>query len=50
MASDVDGWNAIELLVRSGLNYISAEALAPYDAMITPLNPKNIKRIGDMRG
>ncbi|MBP5091833.1 MAG: hypothetical protein J6328_04685 [Bacilli bacterium] len=50
MASDVDGWNAIELLVRSGLNYISAEALAPYETMITPLNPKNKKRIGDMRG
>ena len=50
MASDVDGWNAIELLVRSGLNYISAEVFAPYDAMITPVNPKSIKKLSDLKG
>ncbi|MDO5330749.1 MAG: hypothetical protein Q4F15_04950 [Bacillota bacterium] len=45
MASDIDGWNAIELLVRSGLNYISAEAFSPYERMIAPVNPKSLKRI-----
>lgn len=50
IASDIDGWNAIELLVRSGLNYISSEAFAPYTQMIVPLAPKNIRKIQDMKG
>ncbi|MBP5216901.1 MAG: hypothetical protein J6038_03615, partial [Bacilli bacterium] len=50
MASDIDGWSAIELLVRSGLNYISAEAFAPYEKMITPISQKSRKKLQDIRG
>jgi len=50
IASDIDGWNAIELLVRSGLNYISSDSFAPYDQMILPLPPKAVKKIQDMKG
>ena len=50
MASDIDGWNAIELLVRSGLNYISAEVFAPYEKMITPINQKSLKKLQDIKG
>jgi hypothetical protein len=50
IASDIDGWNAIELLVRSGLNYISSESFAPYNQMIVPLPPKNVRKVQDMKG
>lgn len=50
MASDIDGWNAIELLVRSGIKYISAEAFAPYEKMITPISQKSRKKLQDIRG
>lgn len=50
IASDFEGWPAIELMVRSGLEYISSEAFAPYDTMMNPVNPKTIKRVKDMRG
>ena len=49
IASDFDGWPAVELMVRSGLNYISSEAFAPYDVMMNPINPKTIKRVKDMK-
>ncbi|MCQ2742173.1 MAG: hypothetical protein MJ239_02605 [Bacilli bacterium] len=45
IASDIDGWNAIELLIRSGLNYISSDYFAPYDEMLLPVPPKSQKRI-----
>ncbi|MCR5348954.1 MAG: hypothetical protein K6E59_05045 [Bacilli bacterium] len=49
IASDFDGWPAVELMVRSGLNYISSEAFAPYDVMMNPINPKTAKRVKDMK-
>ena len=49
IASDFDGWPAVELMVRSGLAYISSEAFAPYDVMMTPVNPRTIKRVKDMK-
>ncbi len=49
IASDFDGWPAVELMVRSGLEYISSESFAPYDVMMNPINPKTIKRVKDMR-
>ena len=49
IASDFDGWPAVELMVRSGLGYISSEAFAPYDVMMNPVNPKLIKRVKDMK-
>ena len=49
IASDFDGWPAVELMVRSGLEYISSEAFAPYDVMMNPVNPKLMKRVKDMK-
>ncbi len=49
IATDIEGWEAIELLIRSGVQYISSENFAPYDKMILPPPPKSIKRIKDIR-
>ncbi len=49
IASDFEGWPAVELMVRSGLEYISSEAFAPYDVMMNPVNPKFVKRVKDMK-
>jgi hypothetical protein len=49
IASDFEGWPALELMVRSGMNYISSEAFAPYDTMMNPINPKTVKRVKDMK-
>ncbi|MCR5490666.1 MAG: hypothetical protein K6F32_00875 [Bacilli bacterium] len=49
IATDIEGWASIELLVRSGVTLISSEAFAPFDQMILPLPPKSIRRVADMR-
>lgn len=49
IATDIEGWASIELLVRSGLDLISAESFSPYDQMILPLPAKSVKRINDMK-
>lgn len=48
IATDIEGWASIELLVRSGLKYISSESFAPFDQMILPVPQKSIKRVKDM--
>ena len=49
IANDVQGWGPIEILVRSGLSYISSQDFSPYDAMILPLPPKSVRRVSDMK-
>lgn len=49
IASDAMGWPAIDLLVKSGLNYVSGDVIAPYDVMMNPIPPHNAKRIKDMK-
>ncbi len=48
IATDIEGWASLELLVRSGLKFISSESFAPFDQMILPIPPKSIKRVKDM--
>lgn len=49
IANDVQGWGPLEILVRSGLSYISSQDFAPYDAMILPLPAKSVRRVSDMK-
>lgn len=49
IANDIQGWGPLEILVRSGLSYISSQDFAPYDAMILPLPPKSVRRVNDMK-
>ena len=49
IANDIQGWGPIEILVRSGLEYISSQDFAPYDAMILPIPPKSLRKVGDMK-
>lgn len=49
IATDVEGWDAIEILIRSRIAYISSESFSPYDRMIVPPPPKSVKRIKDIR-
>ena len=49
IANDIEGWASLELLVRSGLDFISAECFAPYSEMILPVAPKAIKRVAEFK-
>lgn len=49
IATDIEGWSAIELLIRSSIQYISSDTFAPFDRMILPPPAKSVKRIKDIR-
>ncbi|MBQ7250010.1 MAG: hypothetical protein IJS37_01525 [Bacilli bacterium] len=49
IASDVMGWPALDLLVKSGLRFVSGDVIAPYDVMMNPVPPHNAKRIKDKK-
>lgn len=49
IANSLMSWNAVDLVVASGLLYISSDVFAPYDAMFRPINDKNIERVRAMK-
>ena len=48
IATDIEGWASIGLIVNSKIELISSESFAPYDPMIMPLPPKSVKKLKDM--
>jgi len=49
VANSLMSWTALELVVSSGISYISSDVFAPYDAMFRPLNEKNLDRVKAMK-
>ena len=45
IANGVEGWQAIELIVNSGIEYISSETLSPSSPLILPLDKKRLERL-----
>ena len=49
IASDLQGWSSVELVIRSGIRFISSDSFAPYDKMVLPAPAKSLRRIKDIR-
>lgn len=45
VASSLKSWSSLELVVGSGIVYISSDVFAPYSEMLLPVNDKNEKRL-----
>lgn len=45
IASSLKNWNSLELVVGSGITYISSDVFAPFNEMLVPVNEKNEKRL-----
>jgi hypothetical protein len=43
------GWTAIELVVGSGITYVTSDTFEPYDTMFHPLNPRSIDRLSAIK-
>lgn len=50
IGSNLANWNALELVVGSGLEYISSDVFAPYSPALAPINDKNETRILALKG
>ena len=48
IATDLEGWQAVELIIKSGINIISCEAVAPSNDMLLPVEKKKIQRLHQM--
>ena len=48
IATDLDGWQAVELIIKSGINYISSDAVAPSNDMLLPVERKKMDKIASM--
>lgn len=48
IATDLDGWQAVELIIKSGINYISSDAVAPSNDMLLPVERKKMEKITAM--
>lgn len=48
IATDLEGWQAIELIIKSGVNYISSEAVAASNDMLLPVDKKKMEKLVQM--
>ena len=48
IATDLEGWQAIELIIKSGVNYISSEAVAASNDMLLPVDKKKMDKLVQM--
>ena len=50
IASDLKNWDSIELVVSSGIDYISCDIFAPFSREIVEVNEKHETRVLEMKG
>lgn len=48
IASDLEGWQSIELIIKSGITLISSEAVASSNDMLLPVDKKKLEKLGEM--
>ena len=45
IATDLEGWQAIELIIKSGVNIVSSETISPSNDMLLPLEKKKEEKL-----
>lgn len=48
IATDIESWGAIGIIVHSGIKLLSSEVIGRYDEMIDPLGPKTLRKLKDV--
>ena len=48
IATDLEGWPAIELIIKSGISIVSSEAISPSNDMLLPLEKKKVTKLHEM--
>ena len=50
IATDLEGWQSIELIIKSGVTKVSSEAISPSNDMLLPVDSKKIDKLAAMDG
>ena len=45
IATDLESWQAIELIIKSGVNIVSSETISPSNDMLLPLEKKKVDKL-----
>ena len=48
IATDLEGWQAVELIIKSGINYVSSDVIAPSNDMLLPVERKKMEKVVQM--
>ena len=48
IATDLEGWPAVELIIKSGISIVSSEAIAPSNDMLLPVEKKRVEKLHGM--
>ena len=48
IATDLEGWPAVELIIKSGISIVSSEAISPSNDMLLPVEKKKIDKLHGM--
>ena len=48
IATDLEGWQAVELIIKSGINYISSDAISASNDMLLPIEKKKMEKVTAM--
>ena len=48
IASDLEGWQAVELIIKSGVSIVSCEAISPSNDMLLPVEKKKLTKLHSM--
>ena len=45
IATDLDGWQAIELIIKSGITNVSSDTISPSNDMLLPIDKKKMEKL-----
>lgn len=48
IATDLEGWQSVELIIKAGIYYISSEVISVSNDMIIPIDKKKMDRLNNM--
>ena len=48
IATDLEGWPAVELIIKSGISIVSSESISPSNDMLLPVEKKKIDKLHGM--
>ena len=48
IATDLEGWQAIELIIKSGITIVSSEAISASNDMLLPIDKKKAEKLANM--
>lgn len=48
IATDLEGWSTVELIIKSGINFVSSEAISSSNDMLLPIDKKKMEKLAMM--